>query len=75
MQEYDIYDAEGNVDVDKCQAIADDIAYQEWKDLKLTDPDIYEEVYGNKTKKEDKKIKEAVNPKTGRPKIIFPWER
>ena len=44
MQEYDIYDADGNVDPDKCQAIADDIAYQEWKDLKYDNPELYAQI-------------------------------
>ncbi len=77
MQEYDIYDADGNVDLDKCQAIADDIAYQEWKDFKYDNPKLYAQICAEResrykatsTAKADNKAKD----KPKKPIFIAHW--
>ncbi|MCR5350170.1 MAG: hypothetical protein K6E20_04170 [Acholeplasmatales bacterium] len=79
MQEYDIYDAEGNVDVDKCQAIADDIAYQEWKDLKYDNPKLYAQICAGKVTgyalNDMRKNHYKQKDKRTKPMLIAPWDK
>lgn len=82
MQDYDnyeIYDAEGNVDVDKCQAIADEQACLEGKDLIHNNPELYAQICAGKVtgyasndmRKNHYKQKE----KRTKPILIAPWDK
>ena len=73
MQEYDIYDDEGNVDPDKCQAIADEEAYQAWRDLPIDNPKLYAKICAEKGNgyKTNNQRKLHYKSKTRKTKPIF----
>ena len=45
MQDLDyLLDENGDVDVELCQAIADEAAFQAWRDLPIDNPELYESI-------------------------------
>ena len=43
-----LLNVDGEVDVDLCQAIADETAYQAWKDLHIDNPELYVKLTSNR---------------------------
>ena len=45
MQDLDyLLDENGDVDVELCQAIADEAAFQAWRDLPIDNPELYAQI-------------------------------